>query len=372
VSFIMRLILVWALVGVAGALGCSDGGGSAAPSGEALYSERHSDGNTFACATCHALQEPASDGIRRPGHSIGDAANRPSFKNGQLDELLEAANSCRVEWMAAPPFDPADSRWIALFEYLGSEAGDAEAPALTYEIVQPPSELDGGDEMAGQDLFNESCVVCHGVDASGTARGPVLRGELLDAETIAVRARTSGGTDSLVYDGLTGGRMPFWAADRLSDDELRDLIAFVLANDGGGAGGSGGSGGMGGTGGTGGTGGMRPCEATHPSIGQVAELQTFAHQVSGTAVIIDDCTIRLDDFVFDGAGINVRFYGGVDGDYRSGFSMSEQDLRRPDGYDRETVFAQLPEGRTLDELNGISVWCVPVAASFGDGLFVEP
>ena len=366
VGFMMRFILIWALVGCAGALGCSDAGGTAAPTGEALYSERHSDGNTFACATCHALQEPASDGIRRPGHSIGDAANRPSFKNGQLDEILEAVNSCRVEWMAAPAFDSADSRWIALFEYLSAEAGDAEATALRYEIVQPPSELIGGDEMAGQELFNQSCVVCHGVDASGTVRAPELRGELLDAETIAVRARTSGATDSPVYDGLTGGRMPFWAADRLSDDELRDLIAFVLVNDGGGVGGSGGSGG------TGGTGGLRPCEATHPSIGQVAQLQTFAHQVSGTAVIIDDCTIRVDDFVFDGAGIDVRFYGGVDGDYRSGFSMSEQDLRRPEGYDGETVFAQLPEGLTLSELNGISVWCAPVAASFGDGLFVEP
>ena len=30
---------------------------------------------------------------------------------------------------------------------------------------------------------------------------------------------TSGAIDSSVYEGLTGGRMPFWAADRLSDAE---------------------------------------------------------------------------------------------------------------------------------------------------------
>ena len=53
--------------------------------------------------------------------------------------------------------------------------------------------------------------------------------------------------------------------------------------------------------------------------------------------------------------------------------MSEEDLRRPEGYDgTETVYAQLPEGLTLDDLDGISVWCVPVAASFGDGLFQAP
>jgi len=358
----LHLLLVFPLFALLGLVGCNDSGGSglSAPSGQALYLDPHVDGNTFACATCHAIDEPTGDGIRRPGHPVGDAANRPTFKNGQLSDLLDAVNSCRVEWMAAPAFEPSDPRWAALFEYLREAAGDADAPALTYEIVPPPTELGGGDEMAGQELFNGSCVVCHGVDAVGTVRAPSLRGALLDAETIARRTRTSGDDDSPIYDGLTGGRMPFWAADRLSDPELLDVIAFVLANDGGG-------------GGSGGTGGLRACEATHPNIGQVAELQTFAHRVSGTAVIVDDCTIRVDAFEFDGGGVDVRFYGGLGGNYNSGFSMSEQDLRRTGGYDgTETVYAQLPEGRTLDELDGISVWCVPVAASFGDGLFMEP
>jgi hypothetical protein len=66
-----------------------------------------------------------------------------------------------------------------------------------------------------------------------------------------------------------------------------------------------------GGGGAGGTGGLRECDSTHDKIGQIAELQTFAHQVSGTAVIIDDCTIRVDDFVYHGAGVDVRFYGGL-------------------------------------------------------------
>ena len=338
-------------------MGCGDSGNGAASSGETLYMEPHADGNSFACATCHALSEPAPDGIRRPGHPIGDAANRPSFK---LGELRDAVNSCRVEWMAAPAFSEDDPRWLSLLDYLEALAGDTEPPALSYTIVDPPSNLDGGDAMEGRALFNGACVVCHGTDATGTERGPTLRGSLLDAETVAQRVRTSGARESAVYEGLTGGRMPFWAADRLSDDELRDLVAFVLAADGGG-------------GGNGLPGELRECEATHPKIGQVAELDTFAHRVSGTAVIIDDCTIRVDDFVFDGGGIDVRFYGGLGADYENGFSMSEEDLRRPEGYDgTDTVYAQLPEGRTLDDLDGISVWCVPVAASFGDGLFEGP
>lgn len=357
-----RFALALCLLGSTALLGCGDSGsgGFQATSGEALYLEPHSDGNTFACATCHALEEPAPDGIRRPGHPIGAAANRSSYKNGQLTKLIDAVNSCRVEWMAATPFADDDPRWMALFEYLSDAAGDANAVPLVYEIVAPPSELDGGDEMRGQEFFNETCVVCHGLDAVGTDRAPALRGSRLDAETIARRVRTSGAIDSRVYDGLTGGRMPFWAADRLSDEDLLDVVAFVLANDGG-------------PGGGGPVDGLRECASTHPKIGQLAELSTFAHQVSGTAVIVDDCTIRVDDFVFDGGGIDVRFYSGLGGDYANGFSMSEEDLRRPQGYDgTELVYAQLPEGRTLDELDGISVWCVPVAQSFGDGLFRDP
>lgn len=345
-----------------GAVGCGDS--SEAPSdatGEALYLEPHEDARTtFACATCHALSEPAPDGFRRPGHPIGDASLRTTYKNGELTSFLAAVNTCRVEWMAAPEFESDDPRWLALSEYLAEEAGEGTAPALSFEIVEPPLELEGGAPMAGQDLFNESCVVCHGVDAGGTERAPSLSGSLLSASQIATRVRTSGATDSTVYDGLTGGRMPFWAADRLSDDELRDVIAFVLGNEGG-------------SGGGGPIDGLRECESTHPKIGQVATFSTFAHQVAGTAVIVDDCTIRVDDFVFDGQGIDVRFYSGLGGDYLNGFSMSEADIRRPEGYDgSEVVYAQLPEGRTLDELDGISVWCVPVSASFGDGLFQAP
>lgn len=355
-----------AFLSVLGFAGCSDPGSTAVASGEALYVQPHRDGNTFACASCHALEEPAPDGIRRPGHPIGDAANRTSFKNGQLDALLDAVNSCRVEWMAAPAFSEDDPRWLALLEYLSDAAGDSPAPAIAYRIVSPPTDLSGGDAMGGQALFNSSCVVCHGVDAIGTERAPVLRGSLLDAETIARRVRTSGAGNSAVYEGLTGGRMPFWAEDRLSDEELLDLVAFVLGNDGG-------TGGTGGGGGAGGAGGLRECDATHSKIGQVAELQTFAHQVSGTAVIVDDCTVRVDDFIYDGTGIDVRFYGGVGGNYINGFSMSEEDLRRDGGYDgSEPVYAQLPEGRTLDDLDGISVWCVPARASFGDGPFTNP
>lgn len=110
------------------------------------------------------------------------------------------------------------------------------------------------------------------------------------------------------------------------------------------------------------------CDQTHPRIGQIAELQTFFHDVQGTAQIIDDCTVEIRDFVFDGTGINVQIYGGLGGNYDLDISMSEN-LLLPGGYDGETIYASLPSGTTWDDVDGVSVWCVPVGIDFGSGQF---
>lgn len=359
----MRLLRSGAFLLTLITLGCSSGGGDGSggntTDGEALYRMPHSDGNSFACANCHALSEPAPDGFLRPGHPIGDATKRASFKNGQITELREAVNTCRVEWMVATPYEADDPNWLALEGYLASQAPAGDAEPISYEIVQPPVDLMGGDPMEGQEVFNTRCIVCHGTDAAGTIRAPQLVGDLLDAETIGRRVRTSGSPTSPTYNGLTGGRMPFWSADRLSDAELVDIVAFVLGNA---------PPVMGPDAGPPMDAGPSNCGSTHPKIGQTAQLSTFAHQVSGTATIVDDCTIEVSMFNFDGTGIDVRFYGGLGGDYDNGFSMSG-DLRRSGGYQGETVRATLPDGQTLDDLDGISVWCVPVGVSFGDGQF---
>ncbi len=337
--------------------------------GEELYMLPHVDGNTFACSTCHAITEPAGDGFIRPGHPIGDAAARPSYKNGAVADFRAAVNSCRVEWMNAPAYEEDDENWVMLRDFLSSQAPET-AEALTFEIQPAPTaaELEGGDMEAGKEFFNTSCVVCHGVDAAGTERAPSLSGEFLDAELIGRRVRTSGKTTSTTYDGLTGGVMPFWAADRISDEQLQDVVAFLLqneppennANNTNNVNNTN-------TNNANNNNGMRDCGTTHSKVGQTGAFSTFAHQVSGFATIVDDCTIELTNFFFDGQGINVQLYGALNGNYAGGFSMSE-DLRQQGGYQDVTLRFQLPEDKTLDDLDGVSIWCVPVGASFGDTL----
>ncbi|MEM6289713.1 MAG: DM13 domain-containing protein [Myxococcota bacterium] len=369
-----------AATALAGCDGDDDGGVPLDPeqvaTGQRLYETPVEGGNTFACTNCHAINE--GEGTLRAGHPLGGATRRASFKNGQLDTIDDAINSCLTEWMNADPWEAEDDRMLAVMAYLESEAG-SEAE-VTSNIVEPPADLGGGDPAAGQALFNSSCVECHGQDGIGTQRAIAVSALALEPGYIARRVRTSGRPTSGVYTGLTGGVMPFWAQSRLSDDDVRDLVAFLSQNfdpnppepdepepdepdpndpdpdepdpdepdpvdppDSG-------------------------CGNDHPKVGQTAVLQEFFHDVGGIAEIIDNCTIEITEFDFDGLGIDVQIYGGFEGMYENGFSMSEN-LVRDMPYNAETVRFTLPDGFTLDDVGGVSVWCVPVGADFGSGTF---
>ncbi|MFB6262842.1 MAG: DM13 domain-containing protein [Bradymonadaceae bacterium] len=364
------------------------------PRGEQVFRTPLEEGNTFACATCHAVHPPAKDGFRKPGHPLGNATRRPSYKDGKLDSMLAAVNTCLVEWMNASKWTQSNEKWRALRSWLDSKAKVESAEPVDIQIVEPPDDLTGGDPQAGEQLFNESCAGCHGKNGTGTRRAPPLDARPLDRSYIARRIRTSGLTDSPTYDGLTGGKMPFWGADRLSDDELLDVVAYVheLSRDvvGGDVGPDGSfdagpgdvsDGGRdaappdtapdtagGDTGATGDSG----CAATHRKVGWTAELNGKFHNVGGTAKIVDDCTVVVSNFTFDGNGVVVEIYGATQhGNYAAGYSMS-RNLVRPNPYRGERLVLTLPSNKSLDDLGGISVWCVDVGVSFGSGKFTPP
>ena len=391
-------------VAVAGMFGCGSssdtGGGSAAErDGAQVFTSRLSDGNSFTCATCHSLSEPSTDGIRRPGHEIGDATRRTSWKNGKAHTFLEAANSCVTEWMVGSAWSASDARYVALHDYLDGQANVAQAPNLTFEIATPPADVSRGDATRGRSLFNQSCVACHGTDAIGTVRGPKIAGSKRTPAYIAARVRTSGSSTSPIYEGLTGGVMPFWAKDRLSDPEVGDLIAFITspasqtgaggARGAGGASGSagadaGGAAGNGASAGSGGSanggsanggsanGGGTGCTATNPHVGWIADLgvNTGEGQVSGKVAIVDDCTLELRDFSYDGNGIDVRVYGAKTQDFKPGFIMGDDLFGKV--FNKQTLRVKLPPDKTLNDLSWVGIWCIPAKANFGSGQFKAP
>ncbi|HEX2084286.1 MAG TPA: cytochrome c [Solirubrobacteraceae bacterium] len=76
--------------------------------------------------------------------------------------------------------------------------------------------VDQGDPAAGREVFADNCAACHGGDGGG-GTGPRLAGEdaLTDADLVVRQIREG------------GGGMPDFA-DRLSDQELADVSAFVV------------------------------------------------------------------------------------------------------------------------------------------------
>ncbi|MEM7016849.1 MAG: DM13 domain-containing protein [Pseudomonadota bacterium] len=356
--------------------------------GGAIFTNALTPFSTFSCSSCHAISEAngfAMDGIRRAGHPLENATRRPTFKNGGIDDFLAAVNICVTEWMNGEPLASDDPTWINLQNWLRDQNTVEVADALFFQVVQPPAQLTGGDETLGRASFNKRCIVCHGIDGTGTQLAPAITNKNLPAELIARRVRTSGRTNSAAYAGLTGGVMPFWSADRLSDHELLDIIAYV----------AGPAEPINPTNPTSPTNPTNPtspadpdenimeemddppdvstgtgCTSTSSKIGQQAVFSTFAHDVSGTATIIDDWTIEITNFSFDGGGINVQIYLGVGGDFREsrgGFSSSGNLVGTP--FSNGTLRITLPAGRTPADFDSISVWCVPVGASFGDGFF---
>jgi len=111
-------------------------------------------------------------------------------------------------------------------------------------------------------------------------------------------------------------------------------------------------------------------DATHPLVGTVREFTTRSHDVSGTVTILDNRTIEVTNFVYDGGGPRVFFYTGTDGNFASGPGAgiigTELSGR---AFDNETIILTLPNNLTLDDFNGLSVWCDIFFVSFGDVMF---
>jgi hypothetical protein len=115
----------------------------------------------------------------------------------------------------------------------------------------------------------------------------------------------------------------------------------------------------------------RTCMKTSPRVGWRAELATRAHGVMGTVTVIDDCTLELTNFIYDGGGgQSVRVTGGLGGRFNLGIQMGPQ--LRGTAYDRSTLRFNVPEGIALTDFDAVSIWCETFGVNFGDGTLTAP
>jgi hypothetical protein len=117
-------------------------------------------------------------------------------------------------------------------------------------------------------------------------------------------------------------------------------------------------------------------QLTSPQVGWRAEftkIPTTSHNVSGSVSIVDENTVRVDNFTYDGGGLDVRFYLGHENTtnaFKSGLAIGSQLFGTSYDGTQLPLVIDLPAGQTLEGWNAISVWCVDVSVSFGSGTFV--
>ncbi len=96
------------------------------------------------------------------------------------------------------------------------------------------------------------------------------------------------------------------------------------------------------------------------------------HSVNATVTVVDDSTLQVEHFTYDGLGPLVSFYLGATNsstDFQNGLQVGPL-LDR--AYADESLTLELPPGETLDGYGAISVWCVENVVSFGSASFTAP
>lgn len=179
--------------------------------------------NAFSCATCHT---------KGPGGSLEGVTTRVSFWGGQRRDLLSSINDCRLSFMdARTPWTSDDDRAKDLYAYLASTKGPKEVPFTTTFDTPLPS----GDTRRGEPIYVHSCRDCHGALHDGAARiatfVPILPDEPELAHTgespadlrVAFRRKVREGA----FASRTGSMPPF-SRESLSDQELADLLAYLI------------------------------------------------------------------------------------------------------------------------------------------------
>jgi hypothetical protein len=112
--------------------------------------------------------------------------------------------------------------------------------------------------------------------------------------------------------------------------------------------------------------------ALYPRAAWVADIPPGLHSVEALLTIVDQQTLQVEHFTYDGTAPLVYFYLGAsdnDIDFENGLQL-EPLLDR--AYEDESLTLTLPEGETLDGYNAISVWCAQFSINFGSASFTAP
>ncbi|CAN7999777.1 unnamed protein product, partial [Ixodes pacificus] len=110
--------------------------------------------------------------------------------------------------------------------------------------------------------------------------------------------------------------------------------------------------------------------AVEPYLGtRIGKLNTHFHGVSGEVYAVDEKTLYLKDFHYDGTGPDAYFWAGstTRPDHTGFVIPDEQGRSQPLGaYHGRDLVLRLPGDQTLRKIRWFAVWCRKFRANFGD------
>jgi cytochrome c553 len=211
--------------------------------GRALFHSPAVSTNGLACIHCHSDfdEKNDNDGLLRAAHSLADAASRQTYWGQELEDpdryqdVAHAGVVCVQTFMRNPKKLTAQ-QLVDLQAYLRRIN---RRPILTPLVPVPGGDLteeyagfEGGDKILGRGLFYAACHSCHPNGKSGIA--PVAIPRDRDPAFYARKVREGNGLGVVfsainpnAYDPASGLVMPYFGLNRLSNKQLRDIIAYI-------------------------------------------------------------------------------------------------------------------------------------------------
>jgi hypothetical protein len=114
-------------------------------------------------------------------------------------------------------------------------------------------------------------------------------------------------------------------------------------------------------------GGQRVKEVYYGTL--IGKLNKYMHDVSGEVYAVDESTIFIKNFNYDGQGPHTFFWAGNSAKPdENGFIIPDEkgSTKTLGAYSNQNIVLRLPEGKTLRDIKWLSVWCREFKVNFGD------
>lgn len=181
-------------------------------------------GNQLSCASCHA-----GAGTGQEASLVGITAVSPEYnpRAGAVITVQDRINGCMVRSMNGEklPHDSAEMRAMVAYLTYISEGVPVRAE-LPWRNQNNMKEVPKTDVAAGEKIYKQSCLSCHGANGEGTGAntGPAVWGEnsFNDGAGLARISKMA---------SFIQRNMPVGQPGTLTDQQAADVAAYILAQD---------------------------------------------------------------------------------------------------------------------------------------------